>query len=138
MIQGVIEILKDNAEFVAAVGQNLSTTKPKVYWVVCPQQEKTPYVILRIAANDMNQNKDEPSTLDSVTFEVYTYADSPEDTDEIDNSSRIALEGKKIQTTTMYFHRLYAINQQDGFDKEALKPYRVTSYVAMLRRVLPT
>lgn len=138
MIQGIIEILVNDATLVSALGENAAGTKPPIYWVFCPDTEKTPYIILRISSNQMNQVKDITSTLDQITFEAYVYGRSAEQTDAIDQAMRFAIEGKKITTSTIYFHRIYAENQADGFDKEAQKPYRVTTYTAITRRDIPT
>lgn len=138
MIQGVIEILSDNVDLVALVGMNKAATKPKIYWVVCPDQEQAPYVILRISGNNPNQVKNQVSSVDSVSFEAYTYGTSPEQTDEIDTALRFAAEGRNITTDTVFFQRIFCVGQSDGYDKDAQKPFRVTSYTAMVQRTIPT
>lgn len=138
MIQGIIEILSADEPFKEMVGLNAARTKPKIYWVVCPATEKIPYVVLSIASNSPNQNQDDVSSVDQVLFQAFTYTDDPEKADEIDVAMRWLIEGKKITTSTVYFQRIYAVNQQDGFDKEAQKPFRVTTYGCFPARQRPT
>lgn len=138
MIQGIIEILSADEPFKTLVGLNAARTKPKIYWVVCPATEKTPYVVLSIASNNPNQNKDDVSTVDQTTFQAFTYTDDPEKADEIDTAMRWLIEGKNITTSSVKFQRIYSVNQQDGFDKEAQKPFRVTIYQCFPVRQRPT
>lgn len=134
MIQGIIQILTENAPFVAAVGMNLANTKPKVYWVRAGTNEKIPYVILATVARAPNQVKDITSTLDTDTVNAYIYADSPEEADSIEQLLRAAIEGKKITTDTVYFHRIWMIGASDGFDNEAQRPFRLSQYNTQTQR----
>ena len=133
MIHGIIEILLDDANFVSKVGNGPGNTG-KVYWVIAPQDAKIPYVILTTTGNNPNQNKDAPSTYDSPTFSAFVYAESPEQCDQIDVALRLAVEVKNVQTETIYFYRVYMINQADGYDREAQKVFRETSYGVLLKR----
>lgn len=47
MIKGVINILITDGGVQALVGQNAAEEKYKVYPVVCPQEEKAPYIAVR-------------------------------------------------------------------------------------------
>lgn len=128
MIQGIIEIVVADAPLVSLVGMNVAGTKPKIYWIRAGDKEATPYIILALAGSQPNQVKDITSTLDTDTFNAFIYADSPEETDAIEMAFRTAIEGRKITTTTVYFHRIWKIGGNDGFDKDALRPFRVSQY----------
>lgn len=134
MIQGIIEILNADVDFVNEVGMNVANTKAKVYWIRCGDNEKTPYVILALQATEPNQVKDGTSTLDTDTFNAFVYADSPEKTDSIEMALRTALEGQQITTDTVYFHRIWKIGGNDGYDKDANRPFRVSTFQSMTQR----
>lgn len=138
MIQGVIEILSEDAAACAAVGRNKADTKPKFYWVQVGENESTPYVCMAILSNQPNQVKDIVSSLDSVTFGAYTYASTPEKTDEISRAMRLAMEGQHWMTEDVEFDRIFLINQQDGIDKEAQRPFRLDTYTAIIKRPATT
>lgn len=138
MIQGIIEILSENADACAAVGLNVAETKPKFYWVVVGEKETPPYVCFAVLSSQPNQVKDITSSLETVTFGAYIYGSSPERTDAIQRALRSALEYQHITTEDCYFHRIYLVNEVDGFDKEAQKPFRLATYTAMYRRVNTT
>lgn len=138
MIQGIIEIVSENADACAAVGRNVANTKPKFYWVVVGENEKPPYVCFAMLGNQPTQVKNETSSLDSVTFGAYIYGHSPERTDAIQRALRSALEYQHITTADCYFHRIFLVNEVDGFDKEAQKPFRLATYTAQYSRINTT
>lgn len=134
MIQGIIEIANSNVDLVNLVGMNKAGTKPKIYWVIAGQEEKTPYIIFALAGTQPNQVKEITSTLEQDTFNAFVYADSPEQTDEIERALRVAIELSDAATSTVYFHRIWKVAGNDGHDKDALRPYRVSVYNAMSQR----
>lgn len=134
MIQGIIEIANANVDLVNLVGMNKANTKPKIYWVIAGTQEVTPYIIFALAATQPNHVKEITSTLETDTFNAFIYADSPEQTDEIERALRVAIELSDAATSTVYFHRIWKVGGNDGYDKDALRPYRVSVYNAMSQR----
>jgi len=139
MIQGIIEILSEDATLCALVGDNKAATKPKFYWVVAGDEEKVPYIILVVTGNLPTNVKDQPSMYDQISFDCYIYARSVEQADDMDQAIRLALEQKTITTDAgFYFHRIVFNGQKDGYDKEAQKPFRLTSFIAHVKRDIPT
>jgi len=134
MIQGLIEIANANVALVNLVGMNKAGTKPKIYWVIAGQQEVTPYIIFALAGTQPNQVKDVTSTLEQDTVNAFVYSENPEEADEIERALRNAIELSDTSTSTVYFHRIYKIGGNDGYDKDALKPYRVSVYSVMSQR----
>ena|SRR5690349_3654644 len=137
MITGISEILTDNATVTALVGMNTRENKPKIYWVVCPDAEKAPYVILSLLGNNPN-NKDDSSTLDDTRFAAFIYTNNPEEAEEISEAIRAALELKNVTAGGKLYYRIRYVSENDGYDKEALLPYRVATYSALWKREVPT
>ncbi len=141
MISGIIEIISDNAPLCAVVGNNERNTKPKFFWVVCGENEKPPYVILRRSVLSPNQMKGSPSLVDSQNFESYTYAKTVEQAELIDEMIRVVIEndGNGFTTDAGYlFQRIFIVDKSDGFDKEAGYPFIRSHYTAMFRRLVVT
>lgn len=138
MIQGPIEILVNDSTVAGLIGNNKANTKVKVYWVVCPDTETFPYVILALQSNSPTQHKGPSSSLDMVRFNTYIYGIAPEVVDEIDIAIRAALEQNNVTAGGFLFHRISFTGQGDGYDKEAKLPYRVSEYEAMVQRTIPT
>lgn len=138
MITGIKEILDANATVTGLVGMNSRENKPKIYWVVCPETEKVPYVILSILGNSPNNNKDDSSTLDDLKFAAFIYTTNPESAEEISEAIRAALELKNVTAGGKLYYRIRYVSENDGFDKDANLPYRVASYSALIKRELTT
>jgi hypothetical protein len=138
MIQGPIELLTEDADVVAAVGNNALGSKSKISWAVCPDTESAPYMILSVQSNAPVQVKGETSSLDRVQFAVFSYSSSPEKVDVMDRAGRAALEQVGVTAGGYFFHRIFFVTQNDGYDRDAKLPYRVSIYEAQVQRTQPT
>lgn len=134
MIQGPIDILLSDTTVQSLVGQNKQGDTYKVYWVTAGEMEQPPYVVLFVTGNTPTGHKDFTSSLDNVSFAVFSYGNSPEQVDEIDRACRYALEVQKTTSGGYYFHRIYFVGQADGYDEARKLPYRQSTYNALVQR----
>lgn len=128
MIQGVVQSLLDSSAVTNLVGQ-------RVFPVVAPQGVVKPYITARIVSNAPNQNKDAASTLDMVTFQVFSYSGKYSEVDAIDNAVRGAIDNMMGESEGVKFDRIYFETHQDLFDQEDQAYMRESRYTAMIRRV---
>lgn len=127
MIQGIVQSLLDSPTVTSLLGQ-------KVFPVVAPQAVKKPYVTARIVANAPNQNKDAASTLDAVTFQVFSYSEKYSEVDAIDNAVRSVIDNASGEVEGIQFDRIYFETHQDLFDQEDQAFMRESRYTALIRR----
>lgn len=127
MIQGVVQQLLETPAVINLVGQ-------KVFPVVAKQNTNKPYITAKIIGNTPNQNKEAGSTLDAVTFQVFSYAENYADVDAIDNAVRSALDNKMGTIEGIRFDRIYFETHMDFFDNEDQAFIREARYTAMVRR----
>lgn len=131
MMQGIIEILTENAGVQSAVGVNEAGLKYKIYPVISPQKEKPPYVVCALTGSEPTLGKDCVSTLDKENFDCLIYATNYEEGHEIDIAIRAALDGKKSVTENgIHFNYIWFVSRRDAAveGKEGLIYARIASY----------
>lgn len=115
MMQGIIEILRENTGVQTAVGQNQAGTKFKIYPVLCSQTEKPPYMICALSGSVPTQMKDHVSDLDNENFDIFIFTDTYEHGHNIDVAIRAALDGKSSVTDTgITFDKIWFTSRRDG------------------------
>lgn len=136
MMQGIIEILTEDAGVQTAVGQNATASKYKIYPVISPQTEKPPYVVGALTGTTPAQTKDCVSTQDNENFDLLIYGSNYEQVDTIDRLIRTALDGKQSNTDNgVHFSKIYFQSRRDAAveGREGLIYCRVASYSAEVK-----
>jgi hypothetical protein len=133
MIQGVIQILLDASAVTSEVGNNKGNHKPKIYPVVCPQPEESPYIT--VSKISTNPDGCKVSTLDEVNFTVLHYSKNYNKADAMHEATRAALEVIQDHTELGFeFADIRFVTDRDLFDNEAQLYVRQADYRAMIRR----
>lgn len=137
MMQGIIEILTENAGVQTIVGRNADNTKYKVYPVITPQKEKPPYVVCALTGSDPVQAKNCRSTLDKENFDCLIYSTNYEEGHEIDVAIRAALDQASGTTddTNIHFDSIWFVSRRDAAveGKEGMIYVRVASYSCQVK-----
>lgn len=136
MMQGVIEILIEDATVQTVVGRNAANDKYKVYPVITPQKEKPPYVVLALTGSDPVQAKNCRSTLDKENFDCLIYSNNYEQGHAIDIAIRAALDGKNSVTENgIHFDNIWFVSRRDAAVQgaEAMIYVRVASYSCQVK-----
>jgi hypothetical protein len=115
MIKAVINILENDANVQSAVGLNAAGNKYKIYPVVAPETERSPYCICRIFSKEEGA-KDCGYIW---TIEVSTYATSYDTVTSINEAVIGALKSEPSGTINGEdFGWAIFSNETDGFEKD--------------------
>lgn len=136
MMQGIIEILTEDAGVQTVVGMNATSTKYKIYPVITPQTEKPPYVVCALTGSTPAQTKDCVSTLDNENFDCLIYSNNYEQGHAIDIAIRAALDGKQSNTDNgIHFSKIWFQSRRDAAveGKEGMIYVRVASYACEVK-----
>jgi len=93
MTQGIIDILIDDSTVQRLVGQNAAENKYKVYPLVVPQDEKPPYIVVKLASKPAIPCKGQRPTSFQPTANVFCYAVNYEETLALETAVINALDG---------------------------------------------
>jgi hypothetical protein len=137
MIQGVIHILKGSDAVTADVGVNTKGNKPKIYPVVCPQDEDGTYLICLRVSQAPTQSRC-VSELDFATIQLKACASDYETADRITNNARLAIEGFEGISNGVDIASVAFLDISDGYDGPADKIVLVSSYKIGVRRKIKT
>jgi len=113
MINGVIQLLVNDATVKSLVGKNKEDNKWKVYPVVCPQPEQHPYVILRITGRAPEYCKGEKPTDFTYSFNVWCYAKTYQLVNEIDDSITDLLSNYEGTSDGVVFKEIRFVTAKD-------------------------
>lgn len=114
MVNAVTYILENNATVASLCGTNLAGAKTKVYPVVVPSSEKSPYIAVRQSGKTtLGKNCG-----DVYTIEVISYETSYDRVKALNDAVVSALEAQAAGTVNGYaFSYLNQINEVDDFVK---------------------
>lgn len=138
MIQGIIDILKNDAGVQGVVGLNKATNKYKVYPVSCPQPEDDPYIVLSITGSDIVLGKNCDTALDYVKFDVYQYGKTYEKADQLHNAVRNAIHNYSGDRVGYTYWIINLTDYRDGWNSDANLYVRVSSYQASVKLIIAT
>lgn len=100
MVKGITYILKQDAAFQAYAGRNKADTKYKAYPGVCPSPEKTPYSVVRLSGKaPLAECKGLVPKQFVCTYEVFSYTESYDDTENLDKTVVSALQ--RVESATI-------------------------------------
>lgn len=133
MVKGITYILKSNAGFQAAVGQNEAGTKYKVYPVVCPNPEQAPYSVVIQTGKTPIDCKGAAPTSFVYTYDVYSFHSNYDSVVTINAAVIMALS---VQTRTtangVVFDEVRFTNEKEGFDKEYKLFAKISTFEAQV------
>lgn len=99
MTHALVEWLLGDTTIRSMVGQNVAGDTWKVYQAIVPQDEKPPYICLRVAGFDVTPCKMEASTEETDTIQVDVYAGSYFETYTLYRVVRQVLDGNEFNAS---------------------------------------
>lgn len=135
MTSGIIELLIGSAIVQTTVGTNAKGDKYKVYPMICPQPEDSPYIVVeKISNTTRSMGKEIDSTLDYPTFRVLSYAKNFRKTEELHDACRQAIDNKGAITSVCVFERIWLITDADRFSNDLDMYVHESQYGAEVKR----
>lgn len=143
MIQGIIEILKENTGVQNLVGLNVTSERYKIYPVRYPQKEgketdiDESYITVYKTGSSPEQSKDFSSGLDLVSFNVNCYASNYPGAYNLYEAVRLALDNRDLEYTTeagFIYNGIYMTTDYDAYDDSALRYIHVASFSCHVKR----
>jgi len=139
MIQGIIEILSEDATVQSLVGRNKANTKYKIYPVRVPQsevQDFNDYIAVAKTETATFDGKFCSGGLNLATFNVIIYSKTGyQRADDIHEACVMALNQKTWNTDAgIFFDSIWFKTDYDTFDDAAQVYVRVASYSCMYSR----
>lgn len=133
MTEGIITILKQDADIQTLIGNNKAGSKKKVFAGVCPQPEEYPYIIVRRSGKSPVPCKSGRPSMDIHKFQVVFYHRNYANLNEIE----LAIEAALDQKTGVYEgYTFKLINQVDAYDADYIEDRqlhaRVMEFEAMV------
>lgn len=138
MIQGIIDILIEDAGVQGQVGLNKAGDKYKVYPVACPQSEDDPYIVLTITGADITQGKNCDANLNFPSVDIYCYGKKYEKADALSNAVCDAINTVSSTRLGYIYKNIHLTNYKDGWDTQANLYVRISSYRVSLSRTTET
>jgi hypothetical protein len=116
MINGVIEILVENAGVQTAIGLDKDALRYKVFPVLCPPTEVVPYMICALSGSTPTLSKELASDLDLESFEIFIFTQTYEQGHNIDLAIRAALDNARgtTDTTLVHFDKIWFTSRRDA------------------------
>lgn len=131
MVKGITYILKSDATFQAAIGQNAAASKYKVYPVVCPTPEHSPYSVVIQTGKIPIECKGSTPTSFTYTYDVYSF-DANYDT--VVSINQAVVDALSLPNGGTYngvdFDEIRFTNEQESYDKEYRLFAKISSFEA--------
>jgi len=133
MVKGITHILKNNTGVKNLIGQNTAGDKHKVYPVVCPFPEKSPYiVVIQTGRTPIDCKGSAPTTFD-YSYDVYSF-DKNYDTGVSINAAVITALSLPNGGThnSVKFDDIRYVNEKEAYDKEYSLYAKISSFEAQV------
>lgn len=118
MTSGIIEILREDSNVQAAVGQD-ARGQYKIYPTRAPAKVETseqPYIVVSEVSLSPSLGKMCPSTLDNVRYNVIVYSTNFLETETIQEACRVCLDsGQQWSTDLVDFDGIWMVDRQDAW-----------------------
>ena len=133
MVKGITHILKSNAGVRALIGQNEAGDKYKVYPVMCPNPEKSPYiVVIQTARTPIDCKGSSPTSFD-YSYDVYSF-DANYDT--VVSINHTVIDALDLQTkathNSVVFDEIRFTNEKEAYDKDYRLYAKISSFEAQV------
>ena len=133
MVKGITHILKNNATVQSLIGQNAAGEKYKVYPVVCPFPEKSPYIVVIQTGKTPIECKGSAPTTFIYTYDVYSFATNYDTVVSINEAVIDALSLPDGGThNTVKFDEIRFTNEKEAYDKDYSLFAKISSFEAQV------
>lgn len=133
MVKGITHILKNNATVQSLIGQNSTGEKYKVYPVVCPYPEKSPYIVVILSGRTPIECKGAAPTTFIYTYDVYSFATNYDTVVSINEAVIDALSLPDGGThNSVVFDEIRFTNEKEAYDKDYSLYAKISSFEAQV------
>lgn len=133
MVKGITHILKSDAAFQSAVGQNEAGDKYKVYPVVCPYPEKAPYSVVIQTGKTPIECKGGTPTSFTYTYDVYSFHVNY---DTVVTINQAVIDALSLPNGGTYngvvFDDIRFTNEREAYDKDYSLFAKISSFEAQV------
>lgn len=134
MIKGITHILENDVTVQGLLGLNLAGTKHKIYPVVCPQPEQTPYAVCRMTGK-VRQYKG--GTVYVCAFTVASFHRNMDDVEVIDDAILNALDNVKGTYNGITFGYIIHTDTKDDYvDTEGGLYSKISTFECSMQKVV--
>lgn len=133
MVKGITHILKNNSGVQALIGQNTSGDKYKVYPVVCPNPETSPYIVVIQTGKTPIECKGMVPNAFTYSYEVYSFSPNYDTAVSINEAVITALSLPDGGTHNgVNFSEIRFTNEREGYDKDYSLYGKISSFEAQV------
>ena len=131
MVKGITHILKNDATVQGLIGQNAAGDKYKVYPVVCPFPEKSPYIVVIQTGRTPIECKGMVPDAFTYSYDVYSFNKNYDAVVTINEAVIAALSLPDGGTyNNVKFDDIRFTNEREAYDKEYSLFAKISSFEA--------
>jgi hypothetical protein len=133
MVKGITHILKNNSTVQGLIGQNSRGDKYKVFPVVCPTPEVSPYHVVKMTGRTPIDCKGGAATTFTYSYDVYSFDKNYDTTVTMAEAAESALALPDGGTyNSVKFDEIRYTNRVEGYDKEFGLFAQISSFEAQV------